>query len=242
MTIFRPRPILALCGAACLIAVTPYAPRSPGELGSSMRSPAARPALSLLAPTAPHTSAGDEQSAKWSVAAPLTFSEAHPVDMAPTASAAIGFVRAPPAEEAQSDANLAAQFAYADIPEARRLRSGSVPRRSGLRSPPRRSRHRRLRAVRRLRSSTTRATPPAWRRSPRRPTIPRSDRRWNGRRCARTRIRPLHRSPPSLRPIRAGQAASGFATGRRPNWPRMPRRPRRSPHTLPPRRRSRAQE
>ena len=72
----------------------------------------------MLAPTAPHTTAGDEQSAKWSVAAPLTFSEAHPVDLAPTASAAIGFVRAPPAEEAQSDANLAAQFAYADIPEA----------------------------------------------------------------------------------------------------------------------------
>ena len=118
MTIFRPRPILALCGAACLIAVTPYAPRSPGELGELDQVAGRAPGALVLAPTAPHTSAGDEQSAKWSVAAPLTFSEAHPVDMAPTASAAIGFVRAPPAEEAQSDANLAAQFAYADIPEA----------------------------------------------------------------------------------------------------------------------------
>ena len=127
MTIFRPRPILALCGAACLIAVTPYAPRSPGELGS--RSPAARPALSFSRRQRAHTTAGDEQSAKWSVAAPLTFSEAHPVDLAPTASAAIGFVRAPPAAEAQSDANLAAQFAYADIPEA-------PPRAVGLGSAP----------------------------------------------------------------------------------------------------------
>ena len=118
MTIFRPRPILAICGAACLIAVTPYAPRSPGELGELDQVAGHAPGALVLEPTAAHTTAGEEQSAKWSVAAPLTFSEAHPVDMTSTASAALASVRAPPAEEAQSDANLAAQFAYADIPEA----------------------------------------------------------------------------------------------------------------------------
>ena len=89
MTIFRPRPILALCGAACLIAFTPYAPRPPEELGELDQVAGRAPGALVLAPTAPHTTAGDEQSAKWSVAAPLTFSEAHPVDLASTASAAI---------------------------------------------------------------------------------------------------------------------------------------------------------
>ena len=34
MTIFRPRPVLAICGAACLIAFTPYSRRPPAELGA----------------------------------------------------------------------------------------------------------------------------------------------------------------------------------------------------------------
>ena len=58
------------------------------------------------------------------------------------------------------------------FPKRRRPRSGSVPRasRSRLRPLLRQSRRRRLRAVRRLRCFTTRATPSAWRRWPRRPT------------------------------------------------------------------------
>ena len=78
---------------------------------------------------------------------------------------------------------------------------------------PTRPRRRRLRSVRRPRSSTIGATSRAWRRSPRRRTTRPSDRRWNGRPCAPTPIRPSRRSPPSSRPIRPGQAAAGFATG-----------------------------
>ena len=93
MMIFRPRPILALCGAACLIAFTPYARRPPAELGALVRTG--------LPPNA--SDAGDDRR----------------VDkLAPFASADPNVRYAPPLDAASSDANLAAQFAYADIPDA----------------------------------------------------------------------------------------------------------------------------
>ena len=92
MMIFRPRPILALCGAACLIAFTPYARRPPAELGALVRT---------ASPNA--IAAGDDRR----------------VDkLAPFASADPNVRYAPPLDAASSDANLAAQFAYADIPDA----------------------------------------------------------------------------------------------------------------------------
>ena len=67
-----------------------------------------------------------------------------------------------------------------------------------------------------------------------------NDRRWNGRLCALTRTRPSRRSPLSLRLTPAGQAAAGFASGRKPNWPRIRCRRPRSPHFLPASRHNRA--
>ena len=58
-----------------------------------------------------------------------------------------------------------------------------------------------------------------------RPLTRTSDRRSNGRRCAPTRTRPSTRSPPSSRRIRAGQAARGFASGRKPNSAAHPQAP-----------------
>ena len=77
----------------------------------------------------------------------------------------------------------------------------------------------------RPRSCTGRAMSRASGRSPPRPMTRPSDRRSNGRLCAPTRIRPSRRSPPSLRLIRAGQAAAGFASGRKPNSLRIRWRP-----------------
>ena len=142
---------------------------------------------------------------------------------------------------------------------ARRRRSGRPPR--SRRPRPQRSRsrrrrprrpqsrrrlrlgrpcRRRLRAALRQRSCTGRATSRASRRSRRLPPTWPSDRRSNGRLCALTHTRPSRRSPLSLRLTPAGQAVAGFASGRKPNWPRIRRRRPRSPHFLPASRRNRA--
>jgi soluble lytic murein transglycosylase len=93
MMIFRLRPILALCGAACLIAFTPHARRPPAELGALVRT--------VLPPNA-SDAAADRRVDK----------------LAPFASADPNVRYAPPLDAASSDANLAAQFAYAYIPDA----------------------------------------------------------------------------------------------------------------------------
>jgi soluble lytic murein transglycosylase len=88
MTIFRPRPILALYAAACLIAFALHALRPPVELGAL--------------PIPAHSTAPDSRVDK----------------LAPFASADPNAHYLPALDAVSSDANLAAQFADADIPDA----------------------------------------------------------------------------------------------------------------------------
>ena len=109
MTLFRFGPLLAAGGAACLVAWTPEgrAPPPPDiaavDLGSGSRFDA-RPVES------PSGAVGSAQSAR---AAPPMIG----YGSAFSAGAGAAPASAPPAEAALSDANLAAQFAYADISE-----------------------------------------------------------------------------------------------------------------------------
>jgi soluble lytic murein transglycosylase len=120
MMIFRPRPILAICGAACLVAFPPYARRPPGELSAPDQVAKGSPSVQVDVPLAPNTTNADEgRAANQSLAARLTYSVISPVGGTSTAAAALAAIQAPPSSEAtpSDDANLAAQFAYADIPE-----------------------------------------------------------------------------------------------------------------------------
>ena len=133
-------------------------------------------------------------------------------------------------QAATSDASLTAQLAYADVPGAAPAESAlaaispslpAVVLAPGELSPPPPL------PFPWPRSSTTRATLRASRRSQRPRTTRPGEWRWNGRRCAPTRIHPSRSLPPFSKPIRPGPAAARFATGRKANWPRVPRlRPR----------------
>jgi soluble lytic murein transglycosylase len=125
MMIFRPRPILALCGAACLIAFTPYARRPPAELGG--RDQAAR--LAPFASADPNIRyAPPDEAALSDANLAAQFADANIAETAPPPADSVGPADVPsaptlvPATDAPdataSDANLAAQFAYADIPDA----------------------------------------------------------------------------------------------------------------------------
>jgi soluble lytic murein transglycosylase len=133
MTIFRPRPILAICGAACLIAYTPYARRPTSELDApnQVGEGAAGTVTHAEAPLAA-TDAEDGQAAKWSLAEPLTYSEVRPAETSSSAAAVLAAIGAPPAD---ATPNNAAQFAYAYIPEGAPAVSDGLPE-----APPARSR------------------------------------------------------------------------------------------------------
>ena len=258
MTLLRPRLFLAISGAVCLIALVPQWRRPPAELAAIDRSPigsarvnarlsttderidkivpfaAAAPAAAVR--TLPGLDApfgepaASARSASVRLAAPALF---------PTPAHRRRPSRPPRATPASRRNSLMPTFL------ARRLRRAPSPR---LRRPFRpwfwrqASFRRRPRSVPRPRSSTTRATLRASRRSQRpRATRP-GERRWNGRRCAPTRIRPSPSLRPSSRPIRPGPAAARFATGRKANWPRIPRLRPRSPSFSPAARRRRARE
>ena len=131
MTILHPRLLLGLCGAACLIAFAPEGRRPPAEV------PIGQGAVSSLsARVDARLSSTDERidkvvpfaAAPLAVIRPPPSPDAALSDAAPPrvvglssaccVSAESAMRPAPPAEVAPSDADLAAQFAYADIPGA----------------------------------------------------------------------------------------------------------------------------
>ena len=119
MMIFRPRPILALCGAACLIAFTPHARRPPVELGAPAPFASADPDVRYAPP---------DDAALSDANLVAQFADADIADAAPPSADSVGSASVPSApapapatgalEATASDANLVAQFAYADIPDA----------------------------------------------------------------------------------------------------------------------------
>jgi soluble lytic murein transglycosylase len=141
MTILRPRLFLAIGGVACLIALAPHWRPSPAQppapdagqgarLAIAARLPAAgeriddaAPALSAplaaIRPPLPHEVASSD-------AGPAAHSDlpapAPPPAVAPSPACCAGAepaaISAPPHESAPSNANSAAQFAYADVPPA----------------------------------------------------------------------------------------------------------------------------
>ncbi len=117
MTIFRPRPVLAICGAACLIAFTPYSRRLPAELGAlDQVAGGVRGAPVHASPPLNATDGDDGQPAQLQIPA-QSISRVNKVGT--FASADPNAIYQPPQPEASvSDADLAAQFAYADTPEA----------------------------------------------------------------------------------------------------------------------------
>ena len=255
MTILRPRLFLAVSGAVAWSRLPlngagrpPSLRRSTEPIGSS---PPRRCALSTrlsgskaLAPSpppprpppsarfagldAPFVSRRRAGSAPVRLSAPALF---------PSASASPrarqGSPRATPAS--------AAHFAYADVPARRLPESALAAISSSLPAAvpaPNSAFRRRPRSVPRPRSSTTRATLRAWRRSPRRRATRPGERRWNGRRCAPARsvLRGacgLPRSPPtwpsrgSLRDRQEGElAAHPEARPRSPSFSPAARRKR----------------
>jgi len=118
MTISRPRPILAMCGAACLIAFTPYAPRPPAEPENQIADSAL--GAFVHAPSPPNAAGADDgQAAQLSMPTETRTVNSRVNKVAPFASADPDALYQPPQPEARmSDADLSAQLAYADIPEA----------------------------------------------------------------------------------------------------------------------------
>jgi soluble lytic murein transglycosylase len=115
MTILPPRPLLALCGAACLIGFTPDG-RPPAELAAINQSAVGPPSPRDGAPLS-RLAADAGREAQLALAARPTAADERINDAAPSARAALAAIRSPPPPEAaaSSDADLAAQFAYADV-------------------------------------------------------------------------------------------------------------------------------
>jgi hypothetical protein len=135
MTMFRFGPLLAVGGAACLVAWTPEGRPPPPEVGA-LHPEAGRPlGLQVDASTPPNATArqtGTGQAARSWIPARLTYYEIRPANAASTARDALAAVHPPLLDSPKSDAhdaNLAPQFAYADIPGPAR---GSVV---GLKPP-----------------------------------------------------------------------------------------------------------
>src|SRR5271165_2471817 len=106
MTMLRFGPLLAIAGAACLVAWTPEG-RLPPEVAALDRAPA-----SLFDAPATETASVTGAARSASAAPPiLGYGSASSAGAEPAATAA------PPPEAARSDADLASQFAYADVPE-----------------------------------------------------------------------------------------------------------------------------
>ena len=123
MTILHPRLLLAICGAACLIALTPQWRRPPAELAAidkqaSGGSPA--PHVDASAP-APSPAPGADRAAQLALAARLSAAE-KPIDEAAPAAKAPPAAKpsaAPPPKAAfPSGAALPTDFAYADVSDA----------------------------------------------------------------------------------------------------------------------------
>jgi soluble lytic murein transglycosylase len=126
MTISRPRLLLAVCGVAGLIALTPDGRRPPAELAASGES--ASGGGSVDAPSPPQAvDAGQE--ARVALAARPDAAEERVDDGAPSANPQLAAIHTPPPPEAAlSEADLAAQFADADLP------APATPRAAGLSS------------------------------------------------------------------------------------------------------------
>ncbi len=108
MTMLQFGPLLAIAGAACLVAWTPEGRPPPPEVATLDRGPGSRS-------DAPPTETASVTRAAQSASTPaptIGYGSASSAGAEPTAVSA-----SPPPEAALSDANLAAQFAYADVPE-----------------------------------------------------------------------------------------------------------------------------
>jgi len=106
MTMLRFGPLLAIAGAACLVAWTPEG-RLPPEVAALDRAPA-----SLFDAPATETASVTGAARSASAAPPiLGYGSASSAGAEPAATAP------PPPEAARSDADLASQLAYADVPE-----------------------------------------------------------------------------------------------------------------------------
>jgi soluble lytic murein transglycosylase len=113
MTILHPRLFLAICAGAGLIAFTPEARRPPGEVAAIDESAIGFSAAPVDAPP-PSPAAHPGREARLAVAARLTATDERIDDPGPRAGAPLAAIRPPP-EAALSDADLAAQFADADL-------------------------------------------------------------------------------------------------------------------------------
>jgi soluble lytic murein transglycosylase len=116
MTLFRFGPLLAMTGAACLVAWTPGGRPPPPEVGANLV-----PALRFDAPTETASVARAPQSSEAALsAANLAAQFAYSEAPEPAEGRAVGLkspsaVPAPPPEPAQGDANAKVQLAYADL-------------------------------------------------------------------------------------------------------------------------------
>ena len=114
MTILHPRLFLAICAGAGLIAFTPEARRPPGEHTAIDES-----AIGSSAPRvagAPSQAADAGREARLALAARPSAADEGIDDAGSLASVPLSAIRPPPPEAALSDADLAAQFADADLP------------------------------------------------------------------------------------------------------------------------------
>ncbi|MGH6797394.1 MAG: hypothetical protein ACREDI_03305, partial [Roseiarcus sp.] len=132
MTMFRFGPLLAIGGAACLVAWTPEGRPPPPEvtpldLASGPRfdaTPTETASVNGAAPAAVSVRGPEPARSDADLAAQFAYADVPPMARAPavsagsasSASAEAAAVPAPPPEPALSDADLAAQFAYADLP------------------------------------------------------------------------------------------------------------------------------
>ncbi|HEX9167621.1 MAG TPA: transglycosylase SLT domain-containing protein [Roseiarcus sp.] len=127
MTMLHPRLFLALCGAACLIAFVPPWRRPPAEVGSIDKSAVGSSGSRVVA----RLSTTDERidkvvpfaAAPVAIRPDVSLSEAAPPRALSLSSACcvpteFAATSAPRKEFGPSDASLAAQFAYADVPGA----------------------------------------------------------------------------------------------------------------------------
>ena len=113
MTILHPRLFLAICAGAGLIAFTPEWRRPPAELAAIDESAIGSSARRVARPPSQAADAGRE--ARLAVAARPSAADERIDDAGSLASVPLSAIRPPPPEAALSDADLAAQFADADL-------------------------------------------------------------------------------------------------------------------------------
>ena len=123
MTMFRFGPLLALAGAACLVAWTPAGRPPPAEVATFERPPDSHFGA---APAETASVTGATQSAR--AAQPMVeYASASSAGAEPAA-----VIASPPPKAALRDGDLASQFAYADVPNVET--APSAPLRSAWRA------------------------------------------------------------------------------------------------------------